>query len=296
MQGSLLGQTMSSTEEEFEVEPDELPAQATLSKAIKELRNRIVAVKKSVTKGDKKAKKAAQEELEKLEGELGQKQDELKQLRNVSTAAELNADDDSTEMERVKIIREKKERKRQEKESALEANRQAALAEVANRPDLAGEEAAAFSEQLKAEGFFILEVAADGHCMFTAIGCLLQPTMDHWALRSLAADYLLQHRPEFEAFLDEGSSDNNGDSYSRYCEKVRSTGHWGGHLELEALSRALNCAIIIHQARQPAITFNDDAVKHDAQAHQLHLSYHRHAFSLGEHYNALLPIVEPITE
>jgi len=278
---------MDSAEEELDVEA--LSVQSILSKQIKELRNAMIAVKKSVAKGDKRAKKAAQEELERMEAELFQKQNELNQLRESAAPQRI-----VEEGERVKLIRERKERRKQEKEAVWEANRQEALAEVANRPDLAGAEATAFSEQLKAEGFAILEVAADGHCMFTAIGCLLQPPMDHWALRSLAANYLLEHQLDFEAFLDEsgpgGSPD--GHSYSQYCERVRSTGHWGGQLELEALSRALKCTITVHQATHPAITFNGGASLQNCQVPHVHLSYHRHAFSLGEHYNALLPIMD----
>jgi OTU domain-containing protein 6 len=268
-------------------EPHGEAVQSLLSKEIKELRGRIVATKKSIAKGDKKAKKAVQEEVGLLEAELEAKQEQLRVLKEPVVVDE-KASETAAAEERARIAHEKKERKRLEREAVWEANRQAALAEVANRPDLANIEAAAFSEQLAREGFTVLEVAADGHCLFTAIGCLLVPSKDHWEVRGIAADYLLAHRSDFEAFVeDTGCAHKTADVYAEYCGKIRATGHWGGQIELEALSRAFDCSFTVHQANLPPCDFNPDARKRDRP--HLHLSYHRHAFSLGEHYNALVP-------
>lgn len=255
---------------------DEAAIAATLlANQVKELRSRIMALKKSVSRGDKKQKKLVQDELTQLETALETKQTELRQLR---TAPVATGDEREAEGRRkAEQIRERKEQRRKDKETAREAERQLALAEIAARPDLAGQESAAFARRLEERGFAVVEVAADGHCLFSAVGCLLDPPRGHWELRDIAADYLLEHRADFEAFVD-----GEAPSFEAYCEQIRGTGQWGGQVEVEALSRALNVSIVVLQATGPDLTFNAES------ASVLHLSYHRHAFSLGEHYNALI--------
>lgn len=60
----------------------------------------------------------------------------------------------------------------------------------------------------------------------------------------------------------------------------------GGQIELEALSRALDICIVVLQAEGPKLEFNESA----AYKQIIYLSYHRSAFSLDEHYNALLKV------
>ena len=70
--------------------------------------------------------------------------------------------------------------------------------------------------------------------------------------------------------------------------------------ELEALSRGLNLTITVIQSDGPELSFNkftdNQSIKNDEKNHHqdgwknIYLSYHRFAFSLGEHYNALLPL------
>ena len=273
-----------SENEEYESENEnEMDPTSILSAEIKELRNKIISVKKSVTKGDKKQKKAIQDELSSLEILLASKQEELQKLKeNVNNVIVENVNSEV----RVNKARMKKERRKEEKAAEWEANRQAALAEIASRPDLALEESKAFAHKLSERGFRIVEVAADGHCLFSAIGCQLNPPKDHWELRAVAAKFLLEHRSEFECFLDFEStaeaSDSNNDKYAEYCRKIESTGMWGGQLELEALSRALDVTITVIQSDAPELNFNE------GDKERIYLSFHRYAFSLGEHYNALL--------
>lgn len=252
-----------------------------LSAEIKDLRNKIVCVKKSVTKGDKKQKKAVQDEISLLEALLAVKQEELKKLKSLPVT-ENSATQEEGNNERISKTKLKKERRKEEKAAEWEANRQAALAEIASRPDLALEESKAFSHRLAQDGFRIVEIAADGHCLFSAIGCQLDPPRDHWELRAVAAKYLLDYREEYENFIELDT--NIPDAFSDYCQKLESTGMWGGQIELEALSRALEICIVVLQAGGPKLEFNEDA----AEKQKIYLSYHRFAFSLGEHYNVLL--------
>lgn len=267
-----------------------------LSLEIKELRNKIVSVKKSVTKGDKKQKKAVQDEVESLEALLLTKQNELKTLKEKEKeSSQEQESNDNLEKQNMNLTEKinknkmKRERRADIKNAAWEANRQAALAEIASRPDLALQEAVAFNQKLSAEGFRVVEVSADGHCMYSAIGCQLVPTRDHWELRKLAGEYIQEHRDDFELFIEfettEGSNETETDNFLEYCNKVKSTGLWGGQIELEALSRVLDIPIVVIQAEGPQLTFNTDS---NSNQDPIYLSFHRYAFSLGEHYNALV--------
>ena len=283
---------MSDREENDDLEVSTLPT-SNLSAEIKELRNKIISIKKTVTKGDKKQKKAVQDEILTLESLLQSKQEELQGLK-ATLEAETKIEEGECGSEGVSATafvskaKLKKERRKEEKAAEWEANRQAALEEIANRPDLALQESEAFNHRLTREGFRILEVSADGHCLFSAIGCQLNPPMDHWQLRTLAATYLKEHRPDFEHFIEMGEeevSTSIDDRFVEYCRKLESTGMWGGQVELEALSHALNVTITVLQAHGPELNFNFGP---SDTKQRIYLSFHRHAFSLGEHYNALL--------
>ena len=275
-----------------ENEENSLPS-SLLSLEIKELRNKIISLKKSVTKGDKKQKKAIQDELTALESLLAAKQEDLQRMKETATK------ESNEEVSNEKVInkmRLKKERRRDEKEAEWEANRQAALAEIASRPDFALEESKAFNHRLSQKGFRILEVSADGHCMFSAIGCQLDPPRDHWELRKMAAKYLRENEGEFENFIDfedEKICAYNCNNFQFYCDKIESTGMWGGQMELEALSRALGITIVVIQAEGLELKFNENENEtennSDILRERIYLSFHKFAFSLGEHYNALLP-------
>ena len=77
---------------------------------------------------------------------------------------------------------------------------------------------------------------------------------------------------------------HGGDAFAAYCERVVSTHEWGGQIELQALVQILKAGIAVHEAgKQPVQMgeeFGGDAV--------ISLSYHRHAYSLGEHYNSIV--------
>ena len=64
---------------------------------------------------------------------------------------------------------------------------------------------------------------------------------------------------------------------------------WGGQLEIRALSCALNKKILIYDAQAPVLTIsNNDNNNNDDDI--IRLTYHRHYFSLGEHYNSVVSV------
>jgi OTU domain-containing protein 6 len=72
-------------------------------------------------------------------------------------------------------------------------------------------------------------------------------------------------------------------------DRVRSSNEWGGHLELRALSEGLNKCIVVYSANQPVLVLGEEG---DA----IRLSYHLHYYSLGEHYNQVVPRTTTLDE
>jgi OTU domain-containing protein 6 len=95
----------------------------------------------------------------------------------------------------------------------------------------------------------------------------------------------------------------------RYCDRMGSaaTGAvvWGGHPELRALSATLGVPIVVYQAGAPPLEFTPAGEERRNPAAdgrrggeddwrlppgdvKLRLSFHRHYYALGEHYNSVV--------
>jgi len=90
----------------------------------------------------------------------------------------------------------------------------------------------------------------------------------------------------FLPFLDATGEDiPDIKTLENYCEDVCSTNKWGGQLEIMALCHALSAHIIVHSADQPDVSMGEE---YSAANNTIHLSYHKHAYALGEHYNSVV--------
>lgn len=131
-------------------------------------------------------------------------------------------------------------------------------------------------------------------------------------LRAMAADYMRQHRDDFAPFIEENDEGATVD-FEDYCVEIESTAAWGGQLELGALARALQKHIKVYAVGMPVVEVCHRAAgccactlltnglgpwhfsclqMGDQFARDgvppIQLSYHRHAYGLGEHYNSLV--------
>merc|ERR1711909_199047 len=70
--------------------------------------------------------------------------------------------------------------------------------------------------------------------------------------------------------------------FQAYCNKMASTPAWGGQVELQAMATVLKRPIEVIQAEGPPMVVGEQ-FKQSA----LVLTYHRHAYGLGEHYNSV---------
>lgn len=74
-------------------------------------------------------------------------------------------------------------------------------------------------------------------------------------------------------------------TFDDYVKMVRSSAEWGGHVEIKALSMALDRPIHIYSAQQGK---NPLVVHEESACDPILLSYHLHYFALGEHYNQVV--------
>ena len=120
-------------------------------------------------------------------------------------------------------------------------------------------------------------------------------------LGQLCADQLLRHQEEYAPFCEYTDSVA---TFDQYVDRVRSSSEWGGHLELRALSEALQRTIIVYSATQPKLILGQVQDPTTTQSPPLErnghviysqktpilLSYHLHYYTLGEHYNQVVKI------
>lgn len=292
----------------------------------KDLQSQITQKKKAA---NKKARKAVNDECDRLEGELKvrhaqelaaqddagegaiatrqedrdvEQDDDLlatitgppsieKQTQNLS----LNGDSEDTSGSSRKPNRQKARlaRRREEQDAAVAQ----AAEEAANMPDLKQRERNRMLEEFKKRGLVEKEVAANGHCMYSAIADQMRQLGlridseageeeqddskelhrdDYKTVRRKAAAYVSGNPEDFVPFLEEPVED--------YVQKIRDTGEWGGQLELLALAKTYNVKIHVVQGdgRVEEVDSGEDEAVGDAW-----LAYYRHGFGLGEHYNSL---------
>lgn len=141
-------------------------------------------------------------------------------------------------------------------------------------------------ELLQACGLRIKEVDSDGACLFRAFADQMEGNGGdgHAAYREKCIDFLQAHRADFEPFLEE--------DFDRYCTRMREPAAWGGHVEVQALARALGVNAMIYQPAEAGrpdrlvSTAVEMATSEADDARCVQLSFHptHHA---GQHYNSV---------
>ena len=184
-------------------------------------------------------------------------------------------------------------RRAAEQQAAVEEAR----LEAQNIPDLREQERHSMREAYQPKGLKEQEIRSDGHCLYAAVADQLQDhglglaptsskleipefakspaTLRYSSTRQVAASYIAQHPEDFQPFI-EGPLD-------AYVNQIRNTGEWGGHLEIQALSKAYGIDINVLQANGRVETIESG----EASEKPLWLAYYHHSYGLGEHYNSL---------
>lgn len=109
-------------------------------------------------------------------------------------------------------------------------------------------------------------------------------------LREACSRYMLAHQDDFIPYLEDVDFDEV--KYRDYCERICDPTNWGGQLELKALSDALDVVIEVVQAEGGELLIGAGQSNEDKR---LVITYHRHMYGAGEHYNSTEP-KRPVNE
>ncbi|KAJ3416492.1 OTU domain-containing protein 6B [Chytridiales sp. JEL 0842] len=281
-------------------------------KEVKELTGKITGLKKQVSKGagDKKKKQEVNEQIARMEHELSKRHEEellafrasklaVSDVIAPETTAEeepVNGDASTSSTTTDEPKEQKKKPNRQQarkakKAAQMEEMRKQAEEEAAGSVDMRKVEDEAIDALIKPLNLRIKQITPDGHCLFNALCDQLQLADDtlsfsYTHLRKLAAEYMRSHPDDFMPFLVDDNGDMlTEDKFQKYCDDMANTAVWGGQLEIQALSMHLKREIHVIQAGSPVVKVGE----HFKSDKPLLISYHRHHFGLGEHYNSLIP-------
>jgi len=164
--------------------------------------------------------------------------------------------------------------------------------------------------KLEPLGLTIQEIKPDGHCLYRAVeNQLLLHTKgtarySYQDLRQMTAKYMREHADDFlPFFLAEGKAETGSDpseSFEKYCQEIESTAAWGGQLELGALAHCLKKHIVGYSGSFPDVEMGQEYKSgsggSSAGDASIRLSFHRHAYGLGEHYNSVIPTESSYSE
>lgn len=139
------------------------------------------------------------------------------------------------------------------------------------------------------------DIDADGDCLYRAVEHQLRLSSDSeeqlscQQLRDKTSQYMLDNADDFIPFLLNDSGDLMTEAdYKNYCSKIAKTKEWGGHLELTAMSQLTNKPIHIFQAENVKPIVIEPKRRSDKKP--ILLSFHKHLYHLGEHYNSLIEV------
>lgn len=258
----------------------------------KELQAQIQALKKAA-KNDKTKKKELTAEIARLELEQDIRHKE--EMENIKNECNNSIDISSNQCEQngenyITKNKVSKAQKRREKKLQEERKREEQIKQQ-EKDNLYGPrntEIQTITAKLKERNLKIFSIPSDGDCLYKAVAHQLaikkQQSISVEELRRNVATYISNNKDDFLPFMSNPDTCEmlTNEEFNDYCNKISSTKMWGGQLEIRALSNSLKCPISIIQATGPdcieqGTEFGDDP---------LIIAYHRHMYSLGEHYNS----------
>lgn len=286
------------------------------------MQDKEIQLKKAAAKGSKAEQKAkkkqVEEEISRLSAELKEKQAE--ELASLGYSSTNNGGEKSNLDTLVKAIagvsvssqpenaKPSKSSKRKVKRAQEDAAREQRIQE--EQSNLVSDrmvEDEKLGKKLEPLGLTINEIKPDGHCLYRAIQDQLahlsggSSPYTYQELREMVAAYMRKHAPDFLPFFlsdnqgDGDSDDSLAERFENYCKEVESTAAWGGQLELGALTHCLKKPIKVYSGSFPDVEMGkeykcESGNGFGSSGSSIMLSYHKHAFGLGEHYNSVVPI------
>jgi len=255
----------------------------------KDLRTKIIALKRS---SGKKDKKKLQDEITQMESDLVTKHaEELAKLTinepEVNDQSQGEESPAASQMQRISKAQKRRDKKEQD---AKRREEELLQAEEDNKNSARNLETKAINSILKSRNLKLFSIKSDGDCLYNAIKHQLDLVgIAHSveSLRKIASDHIRANRDELICYMTSSKSDDimSQEEFEEYCNQVERTKAWGSQIEIQALSTSLKVKIEVLQALgSPTISGNEFKSPH------LIVTYHRHFFGLGEHYNSSIPV------
>jgi len=179
----------------------------------------------------------------------------------------------------------KRRLKKEEEEKANQARINAAIKE-SEAAFMRGEktprqqELQSVQDILRSLSLSMKDIPSDGDCLYHAVAHQLSKfeiNENAQSLRVKCANHIRSHPDDFCAFLET--------DLDTYCNKLVNEKVWGGQIEIMALSASLSRQIMVIQSQMPnKLIFGEN---YDEKT-RLTLTYFRHLFSSGEHYNSVV--------
>ena len=139
----------------------------------------------------------------------------------------------------------------------------------------------AFEERMEAIGLHIVQVEADGNCLFRALANQIYCDENrHKELRLQCIEHMLENRDRYEIFCTF--------EFDSYIARMQVGGTWAGELEIRAMEEVLDRVIFIYSSDNkdakpmPMNTNFDEALIVGLDIEPVKLSYHS-----GCHYNSV---------
>ncbi|CAJ1367193.1 unnamed protein product [Effrenium voratum] len=224
------------------------------------------------------------EELEEVVPQEAKSEEEESKVDKVSP--------EEDEAEKARKKKEKAQKKRQakaDKEAQKEADKEREKREAgpsARELELTALAAALTKQKPPLE---VLEIPSDGHCLYRSVADQLRRFTHHEftesaderykEVRKICAESLRSQVENYSPFAEL----KEGEDFEGYCRRVESSADWGGELELRALADALKVRILVFQAGAEPLVLGEPKAKT-----KLQVSFHRHYYALGEHYNSVV--------
>ncbi|KAI4301357.1 hypothetical protein L6164_034644 [Bauhinia variegata] len=287
-------------------------------KEISDLQKKEIELKKAAARGSKAEQKAkkkhVEEEISRLSAKIkekhakelaslgysnsnGNEKSNLDSLVKAIAGVSVTAQPDQTKVSKGKQKRNRRAQQEAEREQRIQEEQ----SDMVSDRMIENEK---LEKKLKPLGLTVNEIKPDGHCLYRAVEDQLvllsggTSPYTYQELREMTAAYMREHASDFLPFflsenLVDGDSDESLDhKFENYCKEVESTAIWGGQLELGALTHCLKKHIMIFSGSFPDVEMGKEYKTDngtDKSNSSIMLSYHRHAFGLGEHYNSVVP-------
>lgn len=266
----------------------------------KDLQAQIQTLKKTAPKGKKK--KEVSDQIAQLEQELEERHE--RELSAIQKSEVVNSEGDTSQndeefveipQENTRVSRAQRRRNKKTNEEK-ERDKRIQEQEEINKKGPRVTETNAIKEILQAEGLLLHNIPADGNCLYCAVNHQLKITeresLSVPKLRELTAQYMRDNKEDFLPFMCNDSDEPFSDEqFDDYCKDVATSKFWGGQMELKALSNVLKCPIKVIQASGPTTVQGEDF-----SGPPLTVTYHRHLYRLGEHYNSTVAVPQTIDD